>query len=146
VRRIPSFKGTLYLDSNIIIYIVEREPRSYPILSAILARANTGQIKLLSSELAILECLVVPLRNQDDELIRDYSNILLSSDIKLIPVSVDVLLEAARLRALNPRLRIPDAIHWATAILGQANYLLTNDADFLRFLGTLGLGIQDIQL
>jgi predicted nucleic acid-binding protein len=143
---VETIKGTLYLDSNIIIYIVEREPRSYPILSAILARANTGQIKLLSSELAILECLVVPLRNQDDELIRDYSNILLSSDIKLIPVSVDVLLEAARLRALNPRLRIPDAIHWATAILGQANYLLTNDADFLRFLGTLGLGIQDIQL
>jgi predicted nucleic acid-binding protein len=143
---VETITGTLYLDSNIIIYIVEREPRSYPILSAILARANTGQIKLLSSELAILECLVVPLRNQDDELIRDYSNILLSSDIKLIPVSVDVLLEAARLRALNPRLRIPDAIHWATAILGQANYLLTNDADFLRFLGTLGLGIQDIQL
>jgi predicted nucleic acid-binding protein len=143
---VETIKGTLYLDSNIIIYIVEREPRSYPILSAILARANTGQIKLLSSELAILECLVVPLRNQDDELIRDYSNILLSSDIKLFPVSVDVLLEAARLRALNPRLRIPDAIHWATAILGQANYLLTNDADFLRFLGTLGLGIQDIQL
>jgi predicted nucleic acid-binding protein len=143
---VDTITGTLYLDSNIIIYIVEREPRSYPILSAILARANTGQIKLLSSELAILECLVVPLRNQDDELIRDYSNILLSSDIKLIPVSVDVLLEAARLRALNPRLRIPDAIHWATAILGQANYLLTNDADFLRFLGTLGLGIQDIQL
>ena len=108
---VETIKGTLYLDSNIIIYIVEREPRSYPILSAILARANTGQIKLLSSELAILECLVVPLRNQDDELIRDYSNILLSSDIKLIPVSVDVLLEAARLRALNPRLRISDAIH-----------------------------------
>jgi predicted nucleic acid-binding protein len=88
----------------------------------------------------------VPLRNQDAELIRDYHDILLSSDMKLIPVSVEVLLEAARLRALNPRLRIPDAIHWATAILERANYLLTNDADFLQFLGSLGLGIQQLQL
>jgi predicted nucleic acid-binding protein len=143
---VDSIAGTLYLDSNIIIYLVEQEPRYYPVLSALLARANAGQIELISSELAILECLVVPLRNQDAELIRDYHDILLSSDMKLIPVSVEVLLEAARLRALNPRLRIPDAIHWATAILERANYLLTNDADFLQFLGSLGLGIQQLQL
>ncbi len=142
---VDSITGTLYLDSNIIVYLVEHEPRSYPVLSAILARANTGQIELISSELAILECLVVPLRNQDAELIRDYSDILLTSDMKLIPVSVEVLFEAAHLRALNPRLRIPDAIHWATAILQRANYLLTNDADFLRFLGSLGLGIHELQ-
>jgi len=143
---VDSIAGTLYLDSNIIIYLVEQEPRYYPVLSALLARANAGQIELISSELAILECLVVPLRNQDAELIRDYHDILLSSDMKLIPVSVEVLLEAARLRALNPRLRIPDAIHWATAILERANYLLTNDADFLQILGSLGLGIQQLQL
>jgi predicted nucleic acid-binding protein len=142
---VDTLSGTLYLDSNIIIYLVEQEPHYYPVLSALLARAEAGHIELISSEIAILECLVVPLRNQDAELIRDYHGILLSSDMKLIPVSVEVLLEAARLRALNPRLRIPDAIHWATAILQQANYLLTNDADFLRFLGALGLGIHEIQ-
>jgi predicted nucleic acid-binding protein len=109
-----------------------------------LARADTGQIQLASSELAILECLVIPLRNQDAELVDDYHNILLASDLRLVPVSLEILYEAARLRAVYSRLRIPDAIHWATATLIQASHLLTNDADFLRLLGSFGIGLDDL--
>ncbi len=50
---VENLAGTLYLDSNIIIYLVEQEPRYYPVLSSLLARANSGQIQLVSSELAI---------------------------------------------------------------------------------------------
>ena len=50
---VENLAGTLYLDSNIIIYLVEQEPRYYPLLSSLLARANSGQIQLVSSELAI---------------------------------------------------------------------------------------------
>lgn len=142
---VSSLSGTLYLDSNIIIYLVEQEPRYYPILSALLTKANAGEVQLICSELAILECLVVPLRDQNLDLIQDYQDILLYSDIRLFPVNAEVLYEAARLRALYPRLRIPDAIHWATATLQQARYILTNDADFLRFLGIFGLGIEQLQ-
>jgi len=60
---VSSLSGTLYLDSNIIIYLVEQEPRYYPILSALLTKANAGEVQLICSELAILECLVVPLRD-----------------------------------------------------------------------------------
>ena len=66
---VENLAGTLYLDSNIIIYLVEQEPRYYPLLSSLLARANSGQIQLVSSELAILECLVIPLRNQKPSLL-----------------------------------------------------------------------------
>ena len=109
-----------------------------------MARADTGQIQLASSEPAILECLVIPLRNHNAELIEDYHNILLSSDLRLVPISAEVLYEAARLRAVYPRLRIPDAIHWATATLMQASHLLTNDADFLRLLGSFGVGLDNL--
>jgi predicted nucleic acid-binding protein len=141
---VENLAGTLYLDSNIIIYLVEQEPRYYPLLSSLLARANSGQIQLVSSELAILECLVIPLRNQDAELVDDYHNILLASDLRLVPVSLEILYEAARLRAAHPRLRIPDAIHWSAASLAHADHLLTNDADFLRLLGAFGIGLNEL--
>jgi predicted nucleic acid-binding protein len=141
---VENLAGTLYLDSNIIIYLVEQEPRYYPVLSSLLARANSGQIQLVSSELAILECLVIPLRNQDAELVGDYHDILLASDLRLVPVSLEILYEAARLRAAHPRLRIPDAIHWSAASSAQADYLLTNDADFLRLLGSFGIGLDKL--
>ena len=92
----------------------------------------------------VLECLVIPLRNQDAELVDDYHDILLASDLRLVPVSLEILYEAARLRAVYPRLRIPDAIHWSAASSAQADYLLTNDADFLRLLGSFGIGLDKL--
>jgi hypothetical protein len=92
----------------------------------------------------VLECLVIPLRNQDAELVDDYHDILLASDLRLVPVSLEILYEAARLRAAHSRLRIPDAIHWSSASSVQANHLLTNDADFLRLLGSFGIGLDDL--
>ncbi len=56
-----------------------------------------------------------------------YQQALQSSEVlEVVAVGRDVLIEAARLRAVA-NLRLPDAIHGATAILSGCETLLTND-------------------
>ncbi|MBW4454117.1 MAG: PIN domain-containing protein [Nostoc indistinguendum CM1-VF10] len=47
----------------------------------------------------------------------------------MIPVSRQVLIEAAQLRA-SINIKLPDAIHAATALLTQYSTFLTNDQHF----------------
>ncbi|MEH2396173.1 PIN domain-containing protein [Nostoc sp.] len=52
-----------------------------------------------------------------------------SQNLTVIPVSRQVLIEAAKLRA-SINIKLPDAIHAATALLTQCSTLLTNDQRF----------------
>jgi predicted nucleic acid-binding protein len=56
-----------------------------------------------------------------------YQQALQSSEgLEVVPVSREVLIEAARLRSVA-NFRLPDAIHGATAILTGCETFLTND-------------------
>ena len=58
------------------------------------------------------------------------------------PITQDVLREAARLRALIPGLKTPDAIHAATALVHGCALFVTSDVGFRRVPG-LTLAILD---
>jgi len=51
---------------------------------------------------------------------------------RLIGITEDVLREAARLRAIIPGLKTPDAIHAATALVHGCVMFITNDMGFRR--------------
>jgi len=59
----------------------------------------------------------------------------LHSDVTLLPVSMEILCEAARLRASIPGLKTPDAIHAATAIAYGCVLFVSNDVGFRRVSG-----------
>lgn len=69
----------------------------------------------MSSELIILECLVGPLKTKDSGLIAAYETALGARDLSLLPVTDQILRDAASLRATH-NLKTPDAIHAATAL------------------------------
>lgn len=92
---------------------------------------KAGQIIVVSSELILLETLVVPLRNNDADLIAAYENILLAADLNLLPITAQVLRDVAQLRA-TANLKTPDAIHAATALSVQCAQFITNDFTFRR--------------
>lgn len=48
----------------------------------------------------------------------------------MAPISRTALIEAARLRAQHACLKLPDAIHAATAVAYGASTFVTNDARF----------------
>lgn len=124
---IPS-SAVVYVDTPIVIYSVEFNPDYWQLLQPLWAKLQANEISIVSSELTLMECLVVPLRNGNTLLIDTYEQ-LLSSQISLVPISQTILKNAAQLRATTS-LRTPDAIHAATALSQGCTLFLTNDSGF----------------
>src|SRR5947207_3243560 len=91
--------GPVYLDTNAVIYFVERiEPfrtASLPLWTAI----NGGRLTAVTSELTLLEVLVKPLREGKSALTALYRNVLLGGGgMRCTAISRKLLESAARLR------------------------------------------------
>jgi predicted nucleic acid-binding protein len=133
--------GLVYLDANPIIYTVEKHPVYGPLLQPLWRAAQAKTIEVVSSELALLETLVGPLKSGNTTLERDYEKALLETDMNLLPITQAILREAARLRAMT-KLKTLDALHAATAQQAGCVLFVTNDAGF-RGLASLPLVILD---
>lgn len=119
----------VYLDTSPVIYSVEKFPEYLPLLAPLWLKLQTGEIEIVSSELILMETLVLPLRNSNSILINAYEELLISSEMRLIPISQSILRQAANLRATTS-LKTPDAIHAATALSINCNQFITNDKGF----------------
>jgi len=132
----------VYIDTVTVIYAVEQTPTYGVLLNPLWNSLQAGNLKIFTSELTLMETLVMPLKNSDTFLIDAYERLLLSPQMQLIPISQAVLKEAAKLRAITPSLRTPDAIHAATAITSGCTQFLTNDRQ-LRTVANLPVVILD---
>ncbi|MDF5729829.1 MAG: PIN domain-containing protein [Rhizonema sp. PD38] len=120
----------IYLDTNIWIYALEGYPAFIQDLTQLFQSIVQGNIIAVTSELSLAEALVKPLQNQDVAQQTTYKQFISSSqNLSVFPVSRDILIEAARVRA-HVQIKLPDAIHAATAILTQCSTFLTNDHRF----------------
>lgn len=97
---------------------------------------------IIGSELTLLETLVMPLRIADPLLVADYERLWQQPNTQLLPITQDVLREAAHLCAQITGLKTPDALHAATAILHGCALFVTNDNGFKR-VPNLPLAILD---
>jgi len=136
--------GTIYVDTQILIYTVERHPIYLPLIEPIWRAAQANSITVVSSELALMECLVLPLRTSNSTMRTAYERALLGTELRLLPISQTVLVEAARIRATSSAVRTPDAIHGATSLVHGCSLLVTNDTGFRRITGTRVVVIQDL--
>ncbi|MDJ0621260.1 MAG: PIN domain-containing protein [Calothrix sp. MO_192.B10] len=126
--------GTIYIDTSVVIYTIEGNPDYYYLLQPLWSKFYTGEIQIVSSELILMEVLVVPLRNGNNSLVADYEQLLLSSQMQLIPISQSVLRQSANLRATTS-IKTPDAIHAVTALSVSCNQFITNDKGFRNVSG-----------
>lgn len=128
---IDSLKGQrLYLDTNLFIYALEEvEPWAKPALQ-LLSSIDRSDCSGVTSELALAECLVKPLQLGRSDLAEVYQSFLQPrSHLFVVPVSRKILVEAAQVRS-STRLKLPDAIHAATALSQGCTRYLTNDDRF----------------
>lgn len=124
--------GNVYVDANCIIYSLEKITPYAERLRPIWEGAAAGSIRVVSSEVTLLETLVRPLKERNRRLEQFLLAFLLkSNEVRLVPVDVEVLLRAAAVRA-ETGLKTPDAIHAATALASGCKMFLTNDRDFQR--------------
>jgi predicted nucleic acid-binding protein len=132
----------VYLDTAPIIYSIERHADYWQLLIPFWQKLQAGSITLISSELLILECLVMPLKNNDRVLIDAYEQFL-STRITLLPIQESVLRLAAQLRARN-KLKTPDSIHAATALSHSPTLFLRNDAGFHNISNLSVVVLKDV--
>ena len=133
--------GLVYTDTMALIYTVERYPAYLPLLEPLWLAAQTRTIEVVSSELALMEVLVGPLKSGNTVLEKAFEDALLGTGMRLLPVTQAILREAARLRATT-KLRTPDALHAATALNAGCALFVTNDVGF-RTVSSLPLVILD---
>lgn len=119
--------GLTYIDSCLLIYLVEEHPIFGPRMKSAMAEDPAARFAI--SPLVKLECLVAPLKRGDPVLQRAYE--MLFSRFLLLSMPEDVFLQAARLRA-QFNLKTPDALHLATAQHHSCAALWTNDDRMTR--------------
>ena len=130
-----TFDGVIYLDTNFLIKAVEGTKDvaipAQKLIECLRQRAGLA----VTSELTFAEVLapskaasVLPPHIKR----RVYLDLLLwSRFIGLIPISRDILLETVDLRGVVP-LKLPDAVHLATAIKAGCRYFVSADKDFRK--------------
>ncbi len=121
----------IYLDTAPIIYSVEKHPEYWYILQDLWASADRSEIEIVSSELTLLEALVLPAREKNEAGMKDYEELLMESDLQLVPISTSILKMAVKLRA-DLNLKTPDSIHAATAVLTECDHIISNDHGLRR--------------
>ncbi len=125
----------VYLDTNVFIYALEGYPDFVDELTELFENFDDGNLRAVTSELTLAEVLVRPFIDGNVERQTAYQQVLQSSEaLEVVTVSRDVLIEAARLRSVST-LRLPDAIHGATARLTGCETFLTNDRRLLAIPG-----------
>ncbi|MGN7294335.1 type II toxin-antitoxin system VapC family toxin [Rhizobium sp. SAFR-030] len=115
-----------YLDSNIIIYLVDGEPVRQT-GTARLIRSLKLDTDFVTSEMTVGECLRGAFRRSNRGSAQSYRDLLLNPEfVALVPVDLALIQRATELGAeLN--MKLIDAIHVATAEALSCDVFLTND-------------------
>ena len=123
----------MYLDTNIFIVAFETTGVACGHAWRVLDAVEKGDIDTVTSELSLAELLSKP-PNDGPAYIQRYQEIITSrAGLAVLPVDRGVLVEAARIRRESASVRLPDAIHLASAILSRSTHFLTSD---LRLRGS----------
>jgi predicted nucleic acid-binding protein len=78
----------------------------------------------------MIELLVRPLRLNENDLVKQYIDILCNSKtLEIVDVNIEISKKASWFRA-KYGFKTPDAIQLATSIWSSADYFLTNDLRF----------------
>ena len=128
------------LDAVALIYFLEENGQYSRQAEAIFGRIESGELQGVMANRVFAELLVPLYSAGDTQAAAGLTNRLLNfNHLEVVPLTTEISQEAARLRAVHG-LRTPDAIHGATALVTQADGMLTNDKK-LKILSREGLSV-----
>ena len=132
LRSLLRSHNTVALDTSVLIYQLEKNPRYFPLSDAVFAWLEHPDNSAVTSTLSMTELLVPAHRDGDTRRLQHYRG-LLTTYPGLAWLHPDIVIAdtSARLRA-EYRLKTPDAIQAATAIQSKVSIFLTNDPIFQR--------------
>ena len=135
--------GLIYLDANALIYSVERVEPYRTLLSPMWQAAQQGDVTVVTSGLTVIEALVRPIRDGNEEIEAQYREIFEASVFQVLDVTLPVFEQAARIRA-DSHLKTPDSLHAATVLDAGCDLFVTNDVEFRRVPGLPTVVLDDL--
>jgi predicted nucleic acid-binding protein len=121
-------KTSLYLDTNILISLFEgQHPRQLTLRAFMNLAIGSGNVAFHTSALSFSELLVKPYRTKDEVLAQHYLQLARSTDWLTVHQVAPIVIETAAALRAGTSLRLPDAIHVATAMLADCDHILTFD-------------------
>jgi predicted nucleic acid-binding protein len=124
----------IYLDTSVVIGLVEGTEGRRAVLDSRLELTRTGSDVVFVSELVRYECLVGPRRNGNEALAFAFEQFFQAEKISVLPVDRTVFDRAIDIRA-RERFSTPDALHLAAALVSRCDVFLTGDRELACFDG-----------
>ncbi len=133
------------LDTAPLIYFIEENSEYLTLVELFFESLDRGEFQAVTSTVTVIEVLVHPFRQNNQESADKYRDILYHADgLLLYELSQSVAERAARLRA-EYNLRTPDAIQLATALQANASFFLTNDIGLPKIPGIEILVLDELK-
>jgi predicted nucleic acid-binding protein len=121
-----------FLDSVLVIYLVEQNPVFGPRMEAWL-KGNPCDI--LSSELVRMEALVLPVRLHDLKRATEFEAFFSTRVAEMVTITRPVFDRAVQIRAALKAIKTPDALHLAAAAESGSDVFVTNDPQLKQYTG-----------
>jgi len=126
-RSLLSGHRVVALDTCVLIYYFEENPEFHAPASEIINTVVAQGPEAAVSTMALLELQVGPYgKDAGDEADYYYDTLAVLPNFSWHPMTYEIADHAARLRAAH-NLRVPDAVHLATALEAEATLFVTND-------------------
>jgi len=133
-------RSVIYLDANVLIYSIENRNSFHEPAKALVADAQIGGARLVTSELTVAECLYRPYKDRNRQQADVYESLFGSGAVDLYPLSGALIIQAAKDGgALG--LKLMDAVHYISALEAGCDQLVTADRRFksTRYLEVVNL-------
>lgn len=122
----------VYFDDNIFIYVLNNTPHFVDVCLPFFDAVESGDIEGCTGDIGFSELLVKPMQTNDMIGIDQIHSLFDERGyFELISHSREMFEMAAYIRA-NQKLKMPDAIHTATAIKSGCKYMVTYDDKLAR--------------
>lgn len=121
----------VYLDANVFIAAFENVGAHSDHAWWILRAIEDGEIAGMTSEITLAEIMVRPLEIGAADLAAGYEKMITSTQrFEVLTVSREILVSAAAVRARRSSIKLPDAIHIATAQACSCPFFVSDDRRF----------------
>ncbi len=124
------FDRPLYFDTNVFIYVFEGVEKYQSLAGDFFNVLKGRNHQIVTSTLTIVECLVKPKKDKNQDLENVYMQaILFNSYVQCQQISTEILIKSSEIRA-DYQVKLFDTIHIATAIQSGCSSIVTNDRQF----------------
>jgi uncharacterized protein len=122
----------VYLDSNIVIYLIEQPAHFGPRASVHIASLLTAGSRIVDSQLTRMECRSNPLAAGDHRILARYDAFFIGAVARVMSLTMAVIDRATAIRG-QFRFKTPDALHLSAAVEAGCQVFLTNDLRLNKF-------------